>query len=251
MRKSIVAGLLTTAALTGSLFAPSIAQATPRADAQSSVYVVHGLPLDNAGTKVDVYAGAAGGETGAAGLVADDLTYRSVAGPLKLDPASYTVYVAKPTASDDGKLTSDEVLFSKTLDVPAGQNLSAVASFDAAGSPTINVFSNDVAATPDNGGRISIRHAANAPDVRVDLGYLPYSRQFRFFVQQYGPAKNGQQADITTLAGAYDVVVRVAEGGTRVTAIPRFGVKAGTLTAVYVVGKPGSTLGFVVQRIAL
>ena len=250
MRKSLSAGLVALAALAGTVVATTPSSAAARDDA-STVYVVHGLPLDSSGTKVDVYAGAAGADPAAAGLIADDFTFKTVAGPLSLTPASYTVYVAKPTASDDEKLSADEVIFSKTLDVPAGQNLSAVASFDGSGKPTINVFNNDVKATPADGGRLSIRHAANAPAVAVDLGYLPMSRHFSFFVNRYGPATNGQQADVTTATGKYDVVVRVAESGARVSAVPRFPVVAGKLTAVYAVGTPGTNFGFVVQQITL
>mgnify|MGYP001284943762 FL=1 len=248
MRKSLAAAVLATSAVVGSTFAavvPSSAQAAP-----SQVYVVHGLPLDNAGTLVDVYAGAAGDAVDKAGLVTDDFKFKQVAGPLALAPADYTVYVAKPTASDDGKLAADEVIFSKTLTVPSGLNLSAVASLDAAGKPTINVFANDLSGAK-GGGRLSIRHAAAAPAVNVDLGYLPFSRMFSFFVRSYGPAENGQQADVTTAAGKYDIVVRVASNGARAAAVPRFPVTAGKLTAVYAVGAPGSTFGFVVQQISL
>ena len=161
------------------------------------------------------------------------------------------MYVAKPTAGNDGKLSSDEVIFSKTLAVPSGKNLSAVASLDADGQPTINVFANDVSKAAAGGARLSIRHAAAAPGVRADVGFLPYSRSFNFFVRTYGPATNGQQADITTAAGKYDVVVRVAANGARVSAVPSANVAAGKLTAVYAVGTPGSTFSFIVQQIPL
>ncbi|MFN8019627.1 MAG: DUF4397 domain-containing protein [Acidimicrobiales bacterium] len=252
MRKSLTAAALAAATLaTALVVGGSTGSAAPKAPAPSKVYVVHGLPLDNKGTKVDVYAGAAGAPVGDAGLIANDFTFKQVAGPLSLAPASYTVYVAAPTASNDGKLAADEVVFQKTLDVPSGLNLSAVASFDAAGSPTINVFANDLKKAPSDGGRISIRHAAAAPAVNVDLGYYPWSRTYSFFVKRVGPATNGQQADVTTKAGPYDIVVRVASNGARVSAVPRFPVSAGKLTAVYAVGKPGESFGYVVQTITL
>lgn len=253
MRTKLTAGLLAIATLAGTAIAaqPLASGAAPSDPVPSKVYVIHGLPLDNKGTKVDVYAGAAGGAASDAGLLADDFTFKQVAGPVSLAPASYTVYVSAPTADDDGKLSDGEVIFSKTLDVPAGKNLSAIASFDGSGSPTINVFANNVAKTPAGGGRVSIRHAANAPAVNVDLGYYPWSRTFSFFNKRYGPASNGQQADVTTAAGRYDVVVRVASSGARVAAVPRFPVAANKLTAVYAVGTPGSNFGFIVQTINL
>jgi len=251
MRKFLtgVGVVAATVASTITLSAP--AGSAPKAPAPSKVYVVHGLPLDKAGTKVDVYAGAAGGAAADAGLIANDFTFKQVAGPLSLAPASYTVYVAGPTASNDGKLADGEVLFSKTLDVPSGKNLSAVASFDASANPTINVFENDVTKTPANGGRIAIRHAAAAPEVVVDLGYYPWSRTFSFFNRRYGPVGNGQQGVVTTAAGPYDVVVRLDATKARFAAVPRFPVQAGKLRAVYVVGKPGESLGFLVQTINL
>jgi len=251
MRKSLIAGALALAAVASSTVGANAASSTPRAAAPSKVYVIHGLPLDNAGTKVDVYAGAASGAVGDAGILANDFTFKSVAGPVSLAPASYKVYVAKPTASNDGKLSADEVIFSKVLDVPSGLNLSAIASFDEKGDPTINVFKNDVSKVPVGGGRISIRHAAAAPPVKVDLGYYPFNRRFDFFTNTYGPAANGQQGDVVTAAGPYDVGVRLASSGALVTAIPRFPVSARMLTTVYAVGKPGSSFGFIVARIGL
>lgn len=236
-----LAALIASAALIGT---PTSAQAAP-----SKVYVVHGLKLDDAGTTVDVYAGAAGAPVDKAGLIADDFTYKSIAGPLELAPAAYDVFVAKPTASDDGVLAQDEVIFSKTLEVPSGKNLSAVASLDAKGDPTINVFVNDLAAVPSDGGRISLRHAAAAPATVVDLGWFPLNRRYANFTSQYGPVENGQQGDVVTAAGRYDVVVRLADSKAKAAAVPRFPLAQGKLTAVYVVGKPGSTLGFIVQQI--
>ena len=170
-----------------------------------------------------------------------------------VDDAAYADFVSDRIATALRKqgVAPGEILFSKTLDVPSGQNLSAVASFDAGGSPTIDVFANDVTKAPAKGGRISLRHAAAAPEVVVDLGYYPYNRQYSFFSRQYGPVANGQQGDVTTLAGPYDVVVRAASSKARVAAIPRFPISAGMLTNVFVVGKPGESLGFIVQRIAL
>lgn len=252
MHKKLTASLLAAATLAGGvLLGQPLSSAAPKAPAPSKVYVIHGLPLDNKGTKVDVYAGAAGANVGDAGLLANDFTFKQVAGPVSLAPASYTVYVAAPTASNDGKLEAGEVIFSKTLDVPSGKNLSAIASFDGSGNPTINVFNNNVAKTPADGGRLSIRHAANAPAVNVDLGYYPWSRTYSFFNRRYGPASNGQQADVTTKAGPYDIVVRVASNGARAAAVPRFPVSAHKLTAVYAVGTPGTNFGFIVQTIAV
>jgi Domain of unknown function (DUF4397) len=251
--RKLMAGSIAAAALimTAPAAVSATASSTP-SSTPSKVYVVHGLPLDDHGTKVDVYAGAAGAGPAAAGLVADDFTFGTTAGPLSLAPASYDVYVAAPTASDDGVLSPNEVVFSKTLAVPAGKNLSAVASFDAAGAPTINVFTNDTRRTGFLTGRLSIRHAAAAPAVNVDLGLYPFDRFApRLFTTRVGPISNGQQADRTVLGARYDVTVRVAASGAKVASVPKFKVDRKTLTAVYAVGVPGSSFGFVVQKLPL
>ena len=120
---------------------------TSPSPATSQVYVTHGLSLDDHGTKVDVYAGAAGAPVGDAGQLIDDFTFGSTVGPVTLAAADYTVYLATPTAGDDGHLSADEIIYQQNLTVPAGKNLSAVASFTAGGSPQIAVFANDVSRT--------------------------------------------------------------------------------------------------------
>ena len=128
-----------------------------------------------------------------------------------------------------------------TVETPAWPRLSTL------GRDCYAALANSMSATL----RPAARHAAAAPGVRADVGFLPYSRSFNFFVRTYGPATNGQQADITTAAGKYDVVVRVAANGARVSAVPSANVAAGKLTAVYAVGTPGSTFSFIVQQIPL
>ena len=83
-----------------SLLVLSIATAA-RADV-SAVRVTHALPLDDAGTVVDVYAGLAGSPPEAAGLLIDDFGFGSTGGPFDIDENRYTVYLAAPGADDDG-----------------------------------------------------------------------------------------------------------------------------------------------------
>jgi hypothetical protein len=219
----------------------------------SQVYITHGLPLDDHGTKVDVFAGAQGAPASAAGQLIDDFTFGSTVGPVTLPAAGYTVYLAVPTAGDDGTLAPGEIIYQQDLTVPAGLNLSAVASFDAAGSPHVAVFVNDVSRTPFLSGRLSIRHAAAAPAVNVDVGLFPFDRFFpKAFTRTFGPASNGQQADAVLPSFLrYDVTVKVAAGGATVAGVERFKVASRTLTEVYAVGIPGKNFQFVVAKIAL
>jgi hypothetical protein len=227
--------------------------ASAKSPGTSKVYVTHGLPLDDAGTVVDVFAGPAG-NIGAAGLLIDDFSFGASVGPVELAAANYTVYLAAPTADDNGGLTSNEVIYQQDLSVPAGKNLSAVASFTADGSPQIAVFNNDVSKTSWLEGRLSVRHAAAAPAVNVDLGLYPFNRYFpKFFTKTVGPASNGQQADLKLPSFfRYDVDVKVASNNAFVAGVDKFKVDSRTLTNVYAVGNPANgTFQFVVQKIAL
>jgi hypothetical protein len=218
----------------------------------SKVYVTHGLPLDSMGTKVDVFAGPQG-DPEAAGLLIDDFTFGNTVGPVELPAASYTVYLAAPTAGDNGVLDPGETIYQQDLAVPAGLNLSAVASFNASGAPQIAVFVNDVSRVAPWEGRLSIRHAAAAPAVKVDVGLFPLNRIFpKFFTKTVGPAVNGEQADLKLPALNYDIAVKVASSGTKVAGVDRFKLSNRSLTNVYAVGDPaGGSFQFIVQNIKL
>jgi hypothetical protein len=216
----------------------------------STVYVTHGLPLDSLDAKVDVFAGPRG-TPARAGLLLDDFVFGTTAGPLRLPAADYTVEPAAPSAGDNGALDAGGTIYRWDLPVPAGSNLSAVASFTAPGAPNIAVFVNDVRPTTSVDGRVSIRHAAAAPAVRVDVGVRPSARIFPRVVRSLGPLENGRQADTRLLHARYDVTVNVAGSGATVAGVERFPVKAGTQTNVYAVGVPGSSFTSVVHEIRL
>lgn len=248
LRKPLLAAL---AVVLGLTVVPATA-ASASGSGTSKVYVTHGLPLDDAGTIVDVFAGPAG-KPGAATLLINDFAFGTSAGPVELAAANYTVYLAAPSAGDDGAVSPGEVIYQQDLAVPAGKNLSAVASFNASGAAQIAVFANDVSKTSWFEGRVSIRHAAAAPAVKVDVGLFPLNRIFpKFFTKTVGPAENGQQADLKVPALRYDIDVKLASNNEFVAGVDKFKVDSRTLTNVYAVGNPASkTFQFVVQKIAL
>ena len=82
MRKFLAALVALTSVLVA---APAVAGAQT---GTSKVYVTHGLPLDTAGTKVDVYVNGA--------LTLDDFTFGTTAGPLTLPAATYNVQIKTP-----------------------------------------------------------------------------------------------------------------------------------------------------------
>jgi hypothetical protein len=249
LRKPLLAAL---ALIVGLAVIPATA-ASASGPTTSKVYVTHGLPLDSSGTIVDVFAGPPG-DIGAAGLLIDDFAFGATVGPVELPAATYTVYLAAPGASSDGTLQPAEVIYQQDLAVPGGKNLSAVASFNAGGAPQIAVFVNDVKKTSYFDGRLSVRHAAAAPAVKVDVGLFPFNRIFpKFFTKTVGPASNGQQADLTLPSFfRYDIGVKVASNNAFVSGVEKFKVDARTLTNVYAVGNPANgTFQFVVQKITL
>jgi len=235
MRKFLAALVALTSVLVA---VPAVAGAAD-APTTSQVYVTHGLPLDSAGTKVDVYVNGA--------LTLDDFTFGTTAGPLTLPAATYNVQIKTP----DGAST----LITKSVDVPAGGNFSLVASYiDAAGTPGINVFANKVSRIGRAGSRVALHHAAAAPSVDVLLGRYPISRKFprlRFPVAKNDP--NGAQANLWLRAGrGYTFDVNVAGTSTTVLSLDNAKFPGRTLTSVYVVGSAsGGTLQFLTSSIKL
>jgi hypothetical protein len=226
-------------ALTSVLVAAPAAAGAKAAPTTSQVYVTHGLPLDTAGTKVDVYVNGA--------LTLDDFTFGTTAGPLTLPAATYNVEIKTP----DGAST----LITKSVAVPAGGNFSLVASYiDAAGTPGINVFANKVSRIARTGSRVALHHAAAAPSVDVLLGRFPISRKIprlRFPVAKAAP--NGAQANLWLRAGrGYTFDVNVAGTKTTVLSLDNAKFPGRTLTNVYVVGSAsGGTLQFLTSSIKL
>jgi hypothetical protein len=189
----------------------------------SKVWVTHGLPLDAAGTAVDVYVDGA--------AIVEDFTFGTTIGPLTLPAATYDIQV---------KLAgTDTVAIDQDVAVPAGGNFSVVASYtDDAGSIGLNVFSNDLSRTPWLTGRLALHHAAAAPAVAVDLGLFPLSRYLPWLkVTKVDGAVNGQKADIVAPSFlSYTADVRVAGTATTVLSLDDVRVKDRRLTNVYVVG---------------
>lgn len=219
MRKALVALL----AVAASLFAVPATAGASGGSGSASVWVTHGLPLDDAGTVVDVYVDG--------GLAIDDFTFGSTVGPLRLPAATYDVEIRTP----DGATT----LIERQVAVPARGSFSLVASFvDAEGTPGINVFSNDTRWTPHGFGRIALHHAAAAPAVDVDAGLFPLTRWFPHLKGEIvSDAPNGAQAAfVLPTFLRYTVDVRVANTDTVVLPNDNVKVQRNKLTNVYVVG---------------
>jgi len=191
--------------------------------ATSQVWVTHGLPLDDAGTVVDVYVDGA--------LTVEDFTFGDTVGPLDLPAATYDIDVTLAN--------TDTVAIDQSVDVPAGGAFSVVASFvDDAGTPGLNVFANDLSPTPWLTGRLALHHAAAAPAVDVDLGLFPLTRYLPWLkVTAVSGAVNGDQAALPVFSFlGYTADVRVSGTDTTVLSLDDVRVADSALTNVYVVG---------------
>jgi len=118
-------------------------------DAQLSVF--HAVP----DTTVDVYVNGA--------LTLDDFTPGSMAGPLSLPAGSYELAITAADAAD----ASAPIIGPVSAQLTAGGNFTAVANLSADGTPTANVYSNDMSTVDPGKAHLTVRHVAAAPAVDV------------------------------------------------------------------------------------
>lgn len=147
MRSSIFAGIAAGALLAAATAAPAFAVEDGKAD----LAVLHGIP----DLTVDVYVDGA--------LTLDDFAPGDLAGPLSLDPGTYSVAITASDAADD----SAPVLGPIDLPLEEGMSYTAVAHLTEAGEATATLFTNDISETASGEGRLTVRHTAAAPAVDV------------------------------------------------------------------------------------
>jgi hypothetical protein len=122
----------------------------PAAGAQdATITLIHGIP----DTDVDV---AAGGDNVFEGFAfGDTQDLSSLAG------TTLTGLQVKLAGTDDIVIDAGDVA------LPASGNTSIIAHLDAAGNPTLGVFTNNTAEVAAGQGRLTVRHTAAAPAVDV------------------------------------------------------------------------------------
>ncbi len=147
MRKSAIAGAAAGALIAAGVAAPALAVE----DGMVEFSVLHGIP----DTPVDVYVNGSN--------TIDDFQPGDLAGPLELEPGTYSVALTAPDAADD----SEPILGPIDLTLEADMSYTVVAHLDASGDPTANMFTNDISETAAGEGRLTVRHVAAAPAVDV------------------------------------------------------------------------------------
>ena len=200
---TVAAGLLALGA------APFIAPAA-QAASTGTVTVVHGIP----GVDVDVYV------DGKDAL--PDFKPGTVTAPLTLPSGPHEIKIFKT-----GQGPSGTPVIAQSVTLPAGANVSLVAHLTASGSvsPTLAVFVNDTAPIAAGKGRVTVRHVAAAPAVKVTADGATLIASL----------SNPDQATATVPAKTYTVGVAAASGGADVFSGP-LPVAAGADTIVYAYG---------------
>ena len=187
---------------------------SPKAGAaDSTVYVVHGIP----GVDVDVYAGGQ--------LLLPGFTPGTVSPGVQVaaGDVQVQVFAATPNPPQAASARTDSPVIDQTLTVPSGASVSVVANIES-GTPALQAFVNDLSPVPDGSSRVIVRHTAQAPTVDIAVNGQ---------VALPGLAP-GQEAAAVLPAGTYDVAVQA--GGQTVLDLPGTVIPAGKDVIVYAVG---------------
>jgi len=217
MRKILGAAALAALAVPGALLLAAPAQAADNA----MVSVLHGIP----GVTVDVYVNDK--------LTLDNFKPGTLAGPLSLPAGTYNVKITDPT--DATKV----IIGPAAIPVKSGLNYTIVAFLGTDGKPTAKPFVNDTSKIAAGQGRVTVRHVADAPAVKITADGATLVPSLA----------NGSEAVATVPAKTYAVAVLPAAGGAAVysTKLP---VAEGANTIVYAYGDlAGGTFAAKVQTI--
>jgi len=194
---------------------------SPASAADSNVTVLHGIP----GVTVDVYVDGA--------LTLEDFEPKDVAGPLALPPDDYDIEVFSAGADPGGTPVIEQ-----TVTVPDGEDVSLIANLNGAGTPVLSAFVDDAAATPQDSGRVVVRHTAAAPTVDIQSGDADIVPNLAY----------GTEDSIELPAGSYPVSVQVSPDGATALDLGTVPVAAGQRLTVWAIGSAsGGTLDVLVQ----
>ena len=173
-----------------STIAIALAFALPTA---AEVTVIHGingtdLGFDEALT-VDVNAN---------GICIEDLSFRDQL-PTGLPAGRYDIAISL-AGGEEGDGCTGAVAVSGVIDIALTEDATIIAHLNEEGAPALTKYSNDIGDTDHNRARVSVRHAAAAPPVRVLF------KRWRF-PNALLPLDNPGSRTVALRAGDYDVQV--------------------------------------------
>jgi hypothetical protein len=201
------------------------------AGAQSGarIHLIHGIP----DTPVDVVAG---GE-----VVFGNFNFRDTQDLSALAGQTLTGLQVRLAGTDTVAIDAGDVT------LPASGNVSIIANLDAAGTPALNVFTNDTSAIPAGQGRLVVRHTAAAPavDIRAN-GAVAFANVTNPNEGQTDLPAGTISADVVPAGASEPVVIGpadlpITEGGTLIVYAVG-SLDAGTLTTITeTIGGSGSS----------
>jgi len=141
--------------------------------------------------------------------LAQGVTFDAQLGPVSLDPGQYDVQVKL----SDGACGGTTVIVDQ-FNVQFAENLSVVAHLSETQTPTLSVFRNNVKPIDAHNSRVSLRHTADAPPVKI---YLVSNRRVRAIYS----LENGEIATGDLPSGHYKVYIYSLETGFARTQVVR------------------------------
>ncbi|MDH2443247.1 DUF4397 domain-containing protein [Amnibacterium sp. CER49] len=148
--RSLLTGLTVGAVAAVGAIVPT--QAATTSDSTTAVVsILHAVPK----TPVDVYVNHH--------RLLNDFQPGTFAGPLNVKAGSYTITITAASATND----RHPVIGPLTVRFAAHQNYTVAAHLTASGAPTATLYTNPLAPTADESGRLIVRHDAAAPAVDV------------------------------------------------------------------------------------
>ena len=218
MKRAIAAGMV--ASMFVVAMATTVGAQTP---VPGAITIVHGVR----GLVADVYLDGT--------LILETFQPERTTAPVPIPPGSHVVEVRV-----SGAPAGSPPALTWPVEVAPDDRISAVVHLDAAGTPTVTRYDDDVSQLPAGQSRVAVRHAAAAAPIDVRLG---------------------DQVLATNLANAHETVSSVppvvaplvvtATGTTTALAPPQEVTAAeGTALFLYLVGSQAEgTLGWVAQRV--
>lgn len=200
------------------------------AEAASRVFVVHGIP----GVPVDVYASSAGGPIPSAPTIPAFQPKQIV--DVQAGPGAFDIRIFAAGANPQ---TDEPVIAALGVAIPDDVELSVVAHLDSSGAPTATIYQNDASPVRDGSARVSVRHAAAAPDVQLVANGQPKLA-----------LTNPYFGDLEVPAATLTLQLQVPFAGTPITSPANVTFASGARYFVYAIGSvEGGTFDFILQAV--
>jgi len=198
----------------------------------AKVYVVHGINGVDLGLPMDLPVDIL---VEGVGCAVTNFTFTKVAGPLALPAGTYNIEIKLADANPCAGATA---IGPAPFTFDAGKTYSVVAHLTAAGAPTASSFVNNTSKLGRGLSRISLAHAAFAPEVDI---YLKRGGR-GFSPQVLEDVPNGAFATLDVRAGRYSAWLNLANTDTTVFGPANLLQPARRSVLVFIVGSAANGL---------